>query len=278
MLGRSPNTKKYITDEFPRYHHDVIMGMHAEHNLTGKKILDVGGSNIPAELMRDLGVKQFICLDTVSKWFSFHNSATPSLYFGKKISPVADVSDYIDSEFCFIVDSEIETAPLIFNGYFDVVISISTFEHVTDLTKTLEIIYGILSPSGFCHTQYEPIFTSPVGHHCYLSSAINFVDTRELDNLHLLYTKEEARRHLTQNTDWGQDTVDRVVFAIYDSDIINRKTFNEHILAIMNSKFNRFNIHYFNRMPAGANVEFTAAAKFGSMRFDVRGIQAQLFK
>ena len=273
-------TQHYVSDTFPQYHHDIIMNLHKEYSLAGKRILDVGGSNIPGELMHKLGVKQFICLDPVTKWWggSQDKDVPPAMKFGKKVYSSNDIDYSLPDEFCFIIDVDIEDASNIFDNYFDIIVSISTFEHVTSIRKSLQTIHKFLRSGGILHSQYEPIFSSPMGHHCYLNDDINFVKLRELDNIHLLYTKEEALEFLHKTVDWPDELKDRVLRQIFDFPKINKKTLNEHVLEIMNSPFNRYSLEYFYRVASAPAVQARLIEKFGFMRFDVRGIKLRCIK
>jgi len=273
-------TRQYISDTFPEYHHNIILDLHKKYSLSGKRVLDVGGSNIPEELMRELGAKQFICLDPITKWENFHNdNNTPRANkFGKMIYSIDNFIDVLQDKFCFIIDTDIEDAHDIFHNYFDIVISISTFEHVTNIKECLESIYRFLRPDGILHSQYEPVFSSPAGHHCYFDHNINFVNLRQLDNIHLLYTRDEGSEFIQKTFDWPDDVKNAVIRQIYDSPIINRKTLNEHILEIMNSPFNRYFIEYFYRTPSDPTIQEKLTERFGTMRFDVRGIKLRCIK
>jgi len=272
-------SRQYISDIFPEYHYNIILDLHREYSLSGKRILDIGGSNIPEELMRELGVKQFICLDPVTKWESFHNNNVPrTMKFGKMICSKDNFNNIFLDKFCFILDINIEDAHDIFDNYFDVIISISTFEHVTSIKKCLNTIHKYLRFGGILHSQYEPIFSSPAGHHCYFDHDINFVNLRQLDNIHLLYTKDEGCELIQKTFDWPDDVKYAVAQQIYDSPIINRKFLNEHILEIMNSPFNKYSIEYFYRTPSDSAIQAKLIEKFGSMRFDVRGIKLRCIK
>jgi len=272
-------THRYISDTFPQYHHDILLNLHQEYSLSGKRILDVGGSNIPSEFMRDLEVKQFICLDPITKWVGFHsNAALPTTKYGKKIYSKDAIVSSLPDEFCFIVDVDIEDAGALFDDYFDIIVSISTFEHVTNIRECLQTIYKFLHSGGILHSQYEPVFSSPMGHHCYLDKDINFVNLRELDNIHLLYTKGVAREFIHETFDWPDDIKETVLRQIYDSPIINRKTINDHVLEIMNSPFNKYSFEYFSCAPSSPFIQARLNEKLGFMRFDVRGIKLRCIK
>lgn len=60
--------QKYINESFPKYHLDILESLNEKYSLKNKIIIDIGGSNIPIEVMQSFGVKKFVCLDPISKW------------------------------------------------------------------------------------------------------------------------------------------------------------------------------------------------------------------
>jgi SAM-dependent methyltransferase len=272
------NSLKYINDSFSAYHHDIILELHKKYSLSDKVVLDVGGSNIPSALMRDLGVKQLVCIDPVTKYLEFHNCSPVSQYHGKKIYSKNDISLSLPKDYSYIIDTDIEDANDIFKEYFDIIISISVFEHLTNIRESLRIIHKFLRVGGILHSQYEPIFTCRMGHHLYIDKNINFnnLNLCYFDNIHLLFTKDEAREFLKQY--YNEDVINTSLYQIYDSNAINRKTFNEHILEIMNSPFNNYSIDYIFREPIDSSILQNFIDKIGFMRFDVRGLRLRCVK
>jgi len=178
-MRSSVESARYISEHFQNYHRNIILELHKNISLREKRILDVGGCNIPAEFMKSLGVKQFVCMDPISKWWSFHAGGgqyvqIPEMLNGKKVYSRGDITPSRLDEFSFILDDDIENINQLFFNYFDIIISISTFEHVTDLRRSLDNIYRYLRTGGVLHSQYEPIFSSPVGHHLYIDEDLNF--------------------------------------------------------------------------------------------------------
>ena len=49
---------------------------------------------------------------------------------------------------------------------FDVVISVATFEHIQDLDRCLSEIKRVLKPGGIFYTEYGPVWSGIIGHHC----------------------------------------------------------------------------------------------------------------
>ncbi|MCL2566934.1 MAG: hypothetical protein FWE18_02405 [Alphaproteobacteria bacterium] len=61
---------KILKQKYPfnDFYSNMIIDLDRKYSLKGKRILDLGGSNIPEGFMQELGVKQFVSLDPISKW------------------------------------------------------------------------------------------------------------------------------------------------------------------------------------------------------------------
>lgn len=267
--------KSYVNATFPQYHLSILESLHEKYSLKNKVVIDIGGSNIPVEVMQSFGVKKFVCLDPVTKWGHPVESHT---CFGKPIYKLADFSAAFDREFSFILDEDVEDINETMSGLFDVAISISTFEHVTSLRQTMQQIYNLLSAEGFLHSQYEPVFSCAAGHHVYLGENINFNNTPEINYFHLLYSKEEAMEILRKVTRFNQEQRNAIIRQLYDSQKINRFYLTQHINAICTSPFNRYVLEYFFLQPVPQEIQQKLIQKYGNERFDVRGVKVTAFK
>lgn len=265
--------KQYLSPDFPDYHLAILESINQECSLRGKFCLDIGGSNIPAEVMQLFGVQKFVCLDPVSKWFSTTPANLHSRYLGKKIYRIGDLQTALDREFSFILDEDVESLNQEMSGAFDLAMSISAFEHVTSLTKTLDVIYDLLSPQGVLYSQYEPIFSCAAGHHVWINEDYNFNNMPEIDHIHLLYTREEAELFLNKINRFDPYIKKVILEQSYDSKKINRFKLDEHVRAFQNAKFNNFQISYFYLEPVPEERLEVLYRKHGYMRFDVRGIK-----
>jgi len=267
--------QKYVNESFPKYHLDILESLNEKYSLRDKIIIDIGGSNIPVEVMQSFGVKKFVCLDPVSKW---GYSKQKNKCFGKPIYKLNKFKIKFNNEYSFIIDEDIENLDSSFFNKFDIAISISTFEHVTSLTKTMNIIYQILKNDGFLHSQYEPIFSCASGHHVYISKDLNFNNMPEINYFHLLYSKDEAIQFLKKIKRFDTKIKKEIIRQAYGSKILNRFLVNQHINAIYNSNFKKYILDYFYLQPVPEKIDKTLKQKYGNQRFDVRGIKLTAFK
>jgi ubiquinone/menaquinone biosynthesis C-methylase UbiE len=102
----------------------------------------------------------------------------------------------------------------------DLIVSMSTFEHVAHVDRCLQEMYRVLRPGGTALATFEPIWTCSYGHHLH-----HFGPVSQLvpDWAHLLWTREEMRSQLAHV--WPADatpTLDEAIAWVYDSAAINR--------------------------------------------------------
>lgn len=101
---------------------------------------------------------------------------------------------------------------------FDVVISVATFEHIADLERVLSEIKRVLKPGGIFYTEYGPIWTGIIGHHCR-----NWIREEVLKIPawgHLYMDKKEMHEYLVK--DCTKEEADDICGMIYDDIWINR--------------------------------------------------------
>lgn len=262
-----------FSSEISEYHFNIIKKLHEDYPFHGKKILDLGGSNIPAELMFKLGAKQFVCVDPVSKWNSFHGQDGAIKHCqGKDVIKNFEIQYACKNKSTFIIDENIEDVDFsCIHDYFDIIFSVSTFEHMSDIKIALNVVYTILKKDGVFFAEYQPIYSCRTGHHVYLSSELNFNNMRELDYIHLL--KDEAGvRTYVETLQLTENERTQIIHSMFHSKIINRKMFNEHILEICNSNFNNYIIKYPFVSQVDDDILSCVRNKYGDMRYDVHGI------
>ncbi|MDR3001296.1 MAG: class I SAM-dependent methyltransferase [Fibromonadaceae bacterium] len=117
---------------------------------------------------------------------------------------------------------------------FDAVISISTFEHIDDLTKCLSETKRVLKPYGRFYISFMPIWTSIIGHH-FVATEDNTWNEEHLALIppwgHLYMSEIEMREHLEfLNVD--TNLKEQMLQFIYHSNIINRKPKSEIVKAV----------------------------------------------
>jgi len=119
---------------------------------------------------------------------------------------------------------------------FDVVITISTFEHIHNIDKALSEIRRVLKPHGRMYAITSPIWTSIIGHH-FVSTNDNTWNPAHLSLIppwgHLYMDEFQLGTHLNSiHTD--EKLKNEILYFIYKHNIINRKSRTE----LTNSFFN----------------------------------------
>jgi len=103
---------------------------------------------------------------------------------------------------------------------FDLVLSLSAFEHIHDVPRALAEVRRVLRTGGSALISFEPIWTSSHGHHLHHFGP---VAKRFPDWGHLLWTREEMRAKLAGVWPAGARlTLDEALHWVYDSDELNR--------------------------------------------------------
>ena len=105
---------------------------------------------------------------------------------------------------------------------FDVLLSISTFEHFSDPPKALDEMYRVLRPGGTALISFEPVWTASYGHHLHYLPCASLIPPWS----HLLLTPEQMTHMLKQHR-WPDDcsmSVGDAVFSVYSGPAINRVT------------------------------------------------------
>ncbi|TXJ35224.1 methyltransferase domain-containing protein [Brachyspira pilosicoli] len=277
---RSHYDNKFIYDNFS-YQKPYVEKMKNRVSFKNKVVLDCGGGNIPLEYMKFLGVKKFICLDNISIYYKNKTYKTD-----KEIVSLEDSIEAFKNKDSFIIDAEISKIPDFFNEQFDIVISIDAFEHIHNLSESLNKIYNILKPGGQLLSHFAPIFSCVSGNHFFYNKQYNF-DTlkEELGYIHLLYDYDEAKEILknifTQDKygELANKFYELFLYQVYKSNIINRIMIDEHMKIYTNSNFNKISIEYpwiYDRTPD--NILYKLEEKYGKMRYDAMGIFLQAIK
>ena len=123
------------------------------------------------------------------------------------------------------------------DGYFDIVVSFSTFEHINNIDNALHEIKRVLKPYGRFYTEFAPIWTSVAGHH-FIHGKDRWWSQEHLSAIppwgHLYMSEYEMSQHLSKNN-IDTDLINEIIYFIYYSDVINRYTYRSLFQCIMNS-------------------------------------------
>ncbi len=230
---------KYYKDQFNLSGQlDLLLAIHSEVSLTGKVVLEIGGSNIPKPFVFDvLKVKKWVSVDQV---YPHNRVFWPRQYEDAEVIPIAPdieldrLSDYT------ILNGSIEFLPLSFAGRIDAVVSIDAFEHVLKFATMLEQAYRALRPGGRLVAIYSPIWSSHIGHHLWgvtdKSGRTFYIESSPIPPWgHLLMGPPEMYRYLLGHTD--ADAANEIVHHVYHSENLNRLFAEDFEAFFRNSRF-----------------------------------------
>ena len=112
---------------------------------------------------------------------------------------------------------------------FDFVFSLNVYEHVNDLSKIIDEQLRVLKDHGYCYAQWEPVWSSPRGHHihddmvrsweeeCKIETSHYKNDGEFIKNWsHLLLSKDEMFECLKPKlkSEATDDGVSRIIYMI----------------------------------------------------------------
>lgn len=193
----------------------------------GKRVLEVGGSNLPSALVFDeLGAKEWVCVDIIGQG-GYQLKQQLIHYASCGITPLSDGPQLVGSQPYLILDGCIEDAGALPNKYFDAVISITSFEHVLAYSSALNVIKKLKKDDAPFHSYHGPIWSCSDGHHIWVSPEINFIKGGAIGPFeHLLYTPPQLFEVIC--TRFGKKLAEETISQVYHQPRVNRLFFEDH--------------------------------------------------
>jgi SAM-dependent methyltransferase len=255
------------------YHFDAIAALLCETSLHGKRVLEIGGSNMPRELLfEDFQVDQWVSVDLVD---ATHYARVQQVdhYRQEQIHPLADAENYLFRDRYTIFNGAAENIGESFGGKFDIAVSIAAFEHIGRLPTVLRKIYQALKPGGILFSYFGPIYSCRVGHHCWAAADLNFNNPGALPEFcHLLMNPAELLTHLLPH--YPRETAEEAVYQIYHSERINRNLFEDYQQYMLVSPFEQFECRPYGIQAVDARTQKQLEElRPGYARFDAYGMQ-----
>ena len=238
-----------ITWKYGLYYYNIVLFMPFFHfsTLKNKKVLEIGGSDLPEELLfKKFKAERWTCVDYLGWWEdnpTFGNSETKGkLYHLSQATPELVSAKHI------IFDGVVANIPDCFMEQYDTVVSICAMEHIHDLPNALKIIYNTLKPGGEFYACFAPIYSGDKGNHIFLVDSpqskkvvFNNIPRNGIPRwAHFLIPENELRERLLKR--YPEDWVNTICEQCYHSDFINRKFYEEYVQDLNNSPFEEINI------------------------------------
>ena len=178
---------------------------------------------MPKELVLDhLGAKQWVCVDLIGHVSGGYQKRRFSEILKTSVIVTFDQAELMEKEEHIIFNGDATLLPNCFYDRFDIVVSFATLEHVLEIPSFLEKIQESVKDSGLFFTQFGPVWSSHIGHHCWVSRDINFHHEEPIGKWgHLLLTPPEMYERLI-SSGFSQADSRKAIFQIYFSPRINR--------------------------------------------------------
>jgi SAM-dependent methyltransferase len=255
------------------YHFDAIDALLGETNLAGKRVLEIGGSDLPRELVADdFRADRWVSVDMIEPT---HYARVQQIeHYGREpIHPLADAERCLFNDSYTIFNGAAEHIGPGFFNQFDVVVSIAAFEHIGRLATVLRKCYKALRPGGLLFSYFGPIYSCRVGHHCWVTEELSFIHPGKLpDFCHLLCKPAELLKHLMAH--YPLETAEEAVFQIYHSDRVNRNLFEDYGEYMRLSPFEQWECRPYGVESVDADLQRRLeAARPGYTQFGAYGMQ-----
>ncbi|MBS0455338.1 MAG: methyltransferase domain-containing protein [Proteobacteria bacterium] len=245
-------------------------------DLKEKRVLEVGGSNLPRELLFDaIGAREWVSIDIIAEG-SYQLLQQSAHYKREGIEPLSKGASMLGKRQYLILDGAIENARDLPTGYFDVILSITSFEHILALASALAQMKRLLAPSGWIFTYHGPIWSSYCGHHIWVDDEINFnVEGAIPDFGHLLHSPP-AMFNLLRRT-YGDLRAERAVLQIYHQPRINRLFYEDYLTYFELAGFKKINAAPYARKEVSPELQRRLEAHHSGYHiFDAYGMSAFL--
>lgn len=217
LLARIERFQKRRPDTDPTraFNHALVDTLDGLRPLRGRSLLDVGASYCGYSLERALerGAASFTGL---SLEINRVTEVRAPGAVGRLLPMDAEELDFPDASF-------------------DLILSLSTFEHLRDGPRVLREMHRVLRPGGSALVSFEPVWTCAYGHHLHhLPGVARLIPPWA----HLLCAPESLRAALGPG--WPTDaplSLDAVLHSIYAADFINRRPGRELLRWFQESEF-----------------------------------------
>lgn len=225
---------------------DLLLGIHQEFSLTGKTVLEIGGSNIPRPFIFDvLKATRWVSIDHV---YSHNRNFWPRQYEEVQVLPIATGLEFENLSSHVVLDGGVEFLPQSLSERFDAVVSIDAFEHILKFATMLDRAFTALKPGGKLVATYSPIWPCHIGHHVWgitdKSGRTFYPESSPIPAWgHLLMRPDEMYEHLLGHTD--RETADEVVCQVYHSENLNRLFVEDYEAYFRQSQFPSYRIRSF---------------------------------
>ncbi|MHC1732027.1 MAG: class I SAM-dependent methyltransferase [Bacteroidales bacterium] len=252
------------------YHIDFFNELSQRIDLKEKRVLEIGGSNHPRELVIDEAkCRQWICVD--KPWI--YNGLARENHFSKVRITKFNNFPLVDSEDYIIYDEISDNIPDDFFGKFDVCISNCSIEHINNLPFTIEKIFDCLKPGGKFYASGGPIYSTFNGNHIWINEEVNHNNLPiDLYYKHLLLGYSEMYCEIEKK--YGIEFARKHTSEFLSSNCgINRLFYEDYAFIMARSSFSRKSVSPQWTLELDIEIQKKLVAKYPKYsRFDVGAV------
>lgn len=242
-------------------------------DFAGKKVLEVGGSNLPRECVFDiLGAEKWVCIDLIEPYQIARNKEHYDKSTFVNLTDT-DFHEKMESNDYVIIKADIADVGERLWEEFDVCFSLCSFEHIHRLNLTLRNIYYSLKEKGVLFTEFGPIYSCKYGSHYWYDEDSNFNKQEPiLDYKHLLMDNMELLVFLLEN--FPQEKANMIHHHFKYSERINRLFYEDYIQYMELSDFKNYKLTPLKRIEADEELQGQLMRKYpGYKDFSTYNIQ-----
>jgi len=266
------------------YHIDFFNNLTSKINLSGKTVLEIGGSNHPKELtFKDSGAKKWVCID--KPWE--YNRRDSHIHYSQVAFKNFDeetLSEVLEKENYIIYNGYAEKMTEDFFNQFDLCVSNCSFEHIARLPVVLDLIFNSLKKDGILFAEFAPIWSAHSGHHIFIEDETNstkftFQDwPEELQHCHLYMGYIEVFEYLEKH--FGNEFAKKHARDIINPDGLNKFFYEDYLFLMHKTNFKQKSVSSLPWRPkVNAEIINMLRNKYqGYVKFDVFGITIQAIK
>lgn len=195
----------------------------------GKRVMEVGGSALPMELIESLGVTQWLSVDIINHAAgAYQQEENAEHYRTTPTFPISLAERALGAGKYVILDGDISLLPTAMDDCIDIIISVNAFEHILDFPGALARMKSALKRGGHLMATFGPIWSCQSGSHFWARSDWHFdLPGPVPTHAHLLMRPPELHEHLL-NSGVSVHETNQVVRQIYHNESVNRLAFDDY--------------------------------------------------
>jgi len=265
------------------YHIDYFNTLTSELSLTGKNVLEIGGSNYPKELViNNAGAESWVCID---KPWHYNTKDSHNHYKQTPFKKFADTSldnALVDSNYVIFYEYA-EDMPENFFDKFDIVVSCCSFEHINALSTVLDLIYRSLKKGGVLHSHFGVPWSSANGNHIWIddpSLSVKLTHDKwpvELNHCHLYMSYPEIYQYLSNH--YCENVARKYSHLVKNGDFLNKYFYEDYMFLMHKASFESKSVSPLYMCECKKETMALLQDMYpGYSNFDVGGINIQAVK